>query len=175
MIYRRKSRHCQVYQILGGHLGALGLILGLCLPCASLVTGWGQSGVCYAQHTQFQCVGQYTYAYALALCAYVHTKVLCANTPNMNLEAQWAWLNTWIVDTTPVLSYGVGSKFWFMSTTSMCNSLTCMWLLPYMYVYVYGYVSTISALIFFQVKVLSIRVPSRWTVSWCREWLGAKP
>ena len=160
MIYGRKSRHCQVYQILGGHLGALGLILGLCLPCASLVTGWGQSGVCMHCTPNFNASANtyMLYAYALALCAYVHTKVLCANTPNINLEAQWAWLHTWIVDTTPVLSYGVGSKFWFVSTTSMCNSLTCMWLLPYMYVCVYGYDSTISALIFFQVKVLSIRV-----------------
>ena len=42
---RAEKRTLSSLPNIGWSLGALGLILGLCLPSASLVTGWGHSGV----------------------------------------------------------------------------------------------------------------------------------
>ena len=83
---RAEKRTLSSLPNIGWSLGALGLILGLCLPSASLVTGWGHSGVpaqCVVC-TLFQCA-------TLICCIYggAHNNVcVCANTPNMNVEAQ---------------------------------------------------------------------------------------
>ena len=68
---RAEKRTLSSLPNIGWSLGALGLILGLCLPSASLVTGWGHSGV--PAHCTVWCAPCFNAQHSSAAYMGVHT------------------------------------------------------------------------------------------------------